>query len=48
MLLKYLFSTQIIWCFTWPDGRVYDGQWHTVKPHGEGKYIPKGEIKKVV
>ena len=33
--------------FTWPDGRMYDGQWFNGKQHGEGIYLTsKGEKKR--
>ena len=38
MLLKYLFSTQIKWCFICLDGKKYKGNWTNGKQHGYGRY----------
>ena len=32
---------------TWPDGRIYQGQWQNGKQHGEGIYTkPDGTSRK--
>ncbi len=33
--------------YTWPDGRVYDGQWVNGRQDGMGKYTDKEGITKV-
>ena len=30
----------------WPDGRIYEGEWHDNKQHGIGHYTNKEGIKK--
>jgi len=32
--------------YSWPDGRVYEGNWRNNNTHGKGKFInSEGEIK---
>ncbi len=33
--------------YTWADGRVYEGNWHNGRQHGEGVYsVGNGEAPK--
>jgi hypothetical protein len=32
--------------YTWPDGKVYTGEWRNGKMHGEGKMKVKGKTVK--